>query len=540
MTDHLVSVLDYHERTKHHFQRYAAGPAGLDWATQPDPFRAYRGSPQLPLPLLAEGDPIRQARYADLYTAGRIAPQPLELAGIAALLELAFGLSAWKQYGDTRWALRCNPSSGNLHPTEAYVVAQGCAGVADGVHHYLSRDHALEQRCAFAADAALLPSGSLLLGLSAIHWREAWKYGERSFRYCQHDAGHAVAAARYAAAALGWQARLLNHWGDADIAGLLGLDRAADLGAAEHEQADLLLLISTRPMAGEIDPTPLLHAAVTGRWAGQANTLSPRHALDWPVIEQVAEASRKPRTEEPAWLPPHLPAPLAGTCQGAAAEIIKRRRSAQEFDGATAISATVFYRMLDLTLPREHVPPLDAIAWRPRLHLALFVHRIDGLAPGVYLFLRNDEVEAGMRAGLSGEFQWERVAGAPSHLPLFRVVAADARSTAKTLSCHQDIAADGAFSLAMLAEYEGTLAQGPWTYRQLFWEAGMLGQLLYLEAEAAGLRGTGIGCFFDDAVHDLLGIKGRWLQSLYHFTVGAALDDTRLQTLPPYAHLQRD
>lgn len=63
--------------------------------------------------------------------------------------------------------------------------------------------------------------------------------------------------------------------------------------------------------------------------------------------------------------------------------------------------------------------------------------------------------------------------------------------------------------------------------------------MLYLEAEAAGVRGTGIGCFFDDGVHDVLGIRGPWLQSLYHFTVGGALTDTRLQTLPPYAHLRR-
>jgi hypothetical protein len=30
------------------------------------------------------------------------------------------------------------------------------------------------------------------------------------------------------------------------------------------------------------------------------------------------------------------------------------------------------------------------------------------------------------------------------------------------------------------------------------------------------------------------GIKGDALQSMYHFTVGAALIDERLQTLPPY------
>ena len=62
----------------------------------------------------------------------------------------------------------------------------------------------------------------------------------------------------------------------------------------------------------------------------------------------------------------------------------------------------------------------------------------------------------------------------------------------------------------------------------------MIGQMLYLEAEAAGVRGTGIGCFFDDAMHEVLGISDHSWQSLYHFTVGGAVEDSRLQTAPAY------
>jgi hypothetical protein len=35
-------------------------------------------------------------------------------------------------------------------------------------------------------------------------------------------------------------------------------------------------------------------------------------------------------------------------------------------------------------------------------------------------------------------------------------------------------------------------------YPRLFWETGVLGQVLYLEAHAVGISATGIGCFFDD------------------------------------------
>ncbi len=51
-------------------------------------------------------------------------------------------------------------------------------------------------------------------------------------------------------------------------------------------------------------------------------------------------------------------------------------------------------------------------------------------------------------------------------------------------------------------------ATAPSFYRHLFWESGVVGQALYLEAEAAGARATGIGCFYDDPVHDTLGLQG--------------------------------
>jgi hypothetical protein len=62
----------------------------------------------------------------------------------------------------------------------------------------------------------------------------------------------------------------------------------------------------------------------------------------------------------------------------------------------------------------------------------------------------------------------------------------------------------------------------------------MIGQVLYLEAEAAGARATGIGCFYDDAVHELLALSGEQWQSLYHFSMGVPVEDTRLTTEPGY------
>lgn len=67
----------------------------------------------------------------------------------------------------------------------------------------------------------------------------------------------------------------------------------------------------------------------------------------------------------------------------------------------------------------------------------------------------------------------------------------------------------------------------------------MIGQVLYLEAEAHGMRGTGMGCFFDDITHEILGLSDNTFQDLYHFSIGKAVEDKRLMTLPPYYHLGR-
>jgi len=51
------------------------------------------------------------------------------------------------------------------------------------------------------------------------------------------------------------------------------------------------------------------------------------------------------------------------------------------------------------------------------------------------------------------------------------------------------------------------------------------------------MRSTGIGCFFDDVMHQVLGIRDQTWQSLYHFTVGGPREDMRIQTYPAYRHL---
>lgn len=516
MADYTLS--DYHEHSKHRLTRYAPGPGRLDWVNQPDPFRCYEGAARIELPLLAD---TLDTRYSALRCGVLAAPHPFNLQSIAILFELSLAISAWKSFGGNSWALRCNPSSGNLHPTEGYLVTGEVPGLAAGVYHYLSRDHALERRGEWERPVEL---DGLIIGFTSIAWREAWKYGMRAFRYCQHDCGHAIAAVSYAAGALGWRARLLARPSDAEIAALLGLDCGTI--SAEQEAPECLLWVSaSKPLPAEMVSAP-------SRWYGQPNQLSADHVV-WPEIEQAHRLTAKPRLEhEPAnWVSVAHETAAKPAYDLSAAQIIRQRRSAVAFDGATRIGAEAFFAMLDATLPRLSAPPWAAWPWAAEVHLAILVHRVDALDPGLYVLVRNPAALVPLKASLRSDWLWHKVG--PSGLPLYLLVAHDLRDTARLICCHQEIAADSCYALGMLAHYE-IAAHDPWRYRALYWECGMLGQVLYLEAEAAGIRATGIGCFFDDQMHALLGLQGQTWQSLYHFTAGNAIDDARLTTLPPY------
>uniref|UniRef100_Q47G60 Nitroreductase domain-containing protein n=1 Tax=Dechloromonas aromatica (strain RCB) TaxID=159087 RepID=Q47G60_DECAR len=540
-------VRAYHARTKHRFDAYAEGPGQLDWDAQPAAFRHYPGAPQLELPLTAD----RYERCFAQLPAQPDCPITPDLNSLGALLELSFGLSAWKSWGPNRWALRCNPSSGNLHPVEAYVLSAGLPGVGDGLHHYDPEDHALEGR---ALRGPVAGEAWLAVGLSSIMWREAWKYGERAFRYCQLDVGHAIGALAYAAALLGWEVVPLAIDGKT-LGHNLGLDRADDFPSSryaftETEEPELLLAIRAPGLSMPPTAELLVEWLNAADWQGKPSRIDPSPGYRWPAIDQVAAASREGMVRAQgsmgfAPLPPLGPHPNPV----GAAQIIRQRRSGQRFDPRYSLSKPAFYRMLDAVLPRPQSPWL-AQQTSPRIHLLLFVLRVEGLASGLYLLPRSPAAATALPAALVPAEQ--RFAGrrpvadfdpeCPAHLGLIQLAEMglqEMQRLARSLSCHQDIASTSAFSLGMLGEFEAATADAH-GYRELLREAGLVGQVLYLEAEAAGVRGTGIGCFFDDPVHQVAGLSGQRYQSVYHFTVGTPITDERIETGPPYPQRQKE
>ncbi len=544
----LETTLGYHERTKHRPERHARSLGYLDWETQPDPFRRYSGAELIPL---EEVEPTPEPSYDALFVPGRFAPSPVDLLSISQLFYDSLALSAWKGAGGTRWPLRVNPSSGNLHPTEGYLIAGAIPGLLErpAVCHYSPYLHGLEVRLELSGTewgdlTQTLPHGALIVGLTSIHWRESWKYGERAFRYCQLDVGHAIAAVAMAAAALGWSARLLESVTDDELGVVLGV--GGQLGV-EAEHPDCLLVLS--PGDGSaMDlrrfrlPGSLLSRLRERRPAGEPNRLSESHH-DWPVIEQVSTATQRveyPR--ETYWHEEAHHDPFEAVAERLipARRLLRQRRSAVAMDAESSLSQESFFGMLGRLAAVPGRGPLASLPWKPSVHLVLFVHRVQGLQPGLYVLVRDRLDVEPLRSSMHPDLEWRGLPSAPETLDLRLLAERDCRHEAAQIACLQHIAADGAFAVSLLAELQPSLERhGAWFYRRLYWEAGVLGQLLYLEAEAAGLRGTGIGCFFDDAMHEMLGMTTSRYQAIYHFTVGGPVDDERLRTIPAYDHRHR-
>ncbi|WP_418640958.1 SagB family peptide dehydrogenase [Sulfurimonas sp. ST-27] len=515
MNKELQTLFHYHETTKHSQKRYAKSLGYMDWATQPDPFRMYQGTKSIALALSFD-NPTPPYSLLD----EELPSAPLMLESLSQLLQFSMGIAAWKSSGGSSWAVRCNASSGNLHPTETYLVLPPISeNTKSTVAHYAPKNHSLEILTEFESDFFdTLPKESFVVALSSIAWREAWKYGERAFRYVQLDAGHAWQALAVSAKMLGWKITRVESVSDAQIAKIIGLDQKNRF--FEEEKPDMLLIVSKEEISPGLDVAPLTDA-LPNKYEGTANKLSPS-VYEWKIIDEVEKATSVMQ----------IPQVQTDRCKVArepsreSKEVVLGRRSVHVMDKEKSkISKKQFH-----TLLKSVDCSLDGKA--NAAHLAIFVHRVEEYAQGLYLHVRNQKDLEHFKKEFHDTFLWKKT----DFENLYLLETADFTKASKIISCNQDIASDGAFSLGMICRYsEELLAFNAHRYKELYWECGMIGQQLYLEATSLGLSGTGIGCFLDDLMNvNVLGLKNNLYQSLYHFTVGRGYVDSRIETTPAY------
>jgi SagB-type dehydrogenase family enzyme len=486
----------YHECTKHSTASLWRARRRLDWANMPDPFRHYEGAPVLDLPAdpPAPGLPalhVLQGGFGETI----VADGP---AFLSQLLFYSAAISASKRVPSTgyKYALRVNPSSGNLHPTEFHFATRGVKDWPDGLYHYRPSSHMAEQRAVGDFVTNLTDTDvPIVFVLSSIAWREAWKYGERAYRYCQHDLGHAWQALVLVAQAIGCNSLAAGHFPDDEVAQICRLN--------EDEWPMLIV-----PLQGRSIPLAESRSGETVWCEGCANRLSNEYVA-YPLIDEIHAATKLDRgcggIREAAPVGNGTGAtqlPLPASTTRSFGEVVRTRRSALDFQGG---SLSMSLAQLSAVLDAAARPLLADFACTRFIQLYLYVHRVAGLEPGVYRYWPDQTELETMRSG-------------------------DQRVAAAGLSLGQDLAGNACVAFSMIADIDrATRAHGDRGYRYVHFEAGAIGQRLYLASEAVGLRATGIGAFFDNEVHRYLGLVSEREQVVYHFAIGHSVPDPRIE-----------
>ncbi len=536
----------YHEATKHSYVSVRSSAHFLDWRNQPDPFRVYHGVPTIPLgspqPLPDVGTFAVLSSLAEPCTTpppptcGEPA-EPITLLLLNALLHHSMAISAWKQVPETnfRYSLRVNPSSGNLHPTETHLVVgarpekiREIGELEEGLYHYRVFDHTLERRSRGRWAAKLadicgiewLAGAPLIVVLTSIFWREAWKYRDRGYRYCCHDLGHAAMSLICAARALGLEGVWVSHFPDLELARALGLEFSDEAPMA-------VLALGVEP--GSISASPPNRVGDSFVACPERSRREPPGGIANELSEEEIPYYLLLGMHRSTLLPPSAPRPQPPTLSPSGASpdslklaetpsrdlplglIVRRRRSALDFDPETqpmeAADLGAILRHATADFRADFRGNLFGGKGSGLVQLYLYVHRVRGILSGVYRYHAPEPAAAGLELLHLGNVQ----------------------RAAAYLSLEQPLAGHACVAFSLVADLEAAArAFGNRGYRYAHFEAGAIGQRLYLGAEATGWNSTGIGAFYDDDVHRFLNLNPSAGQVIYHFAIGRAVPDPRL------------
>jgi SagB-type dehydrogenase family enzyme len=462
----------------------------LDWETKPLPFKVYPDLEPLRLPT---GLPVPALEtFAAMRAAPIERPAPLGLDRLAAALFFSAGVMRVKAYpGGGQVHFRAAPSTGALYQTEVYVVAGAVEGLEAGVYHFGPGDFALRRLRAgdwrgtlarAAADEAIAAQPATLV-LSAIYWRNTWKYQARGYRHLFWDSGSMLSQLLAVARALDLPARLVTGFVDAEVDALLGLDPT---------QEGALVLA---PLGAPSTPAP--PPATVSPLARHPRPRSPRE-VDYPLLREAYDDSTLPApTDVATWRADggggqvlhsdisglHAPSPRS------IGETIARRGSTREFSGDPIGREPLMAALDHAGLPIPMDVPDGSV------DLYVNVHAVDGVQPGAYAY---------DRAGRA----------------LILLHAGDVRRTSAFLCLEQALGGTSSATVFFLSDLGRVLTRwGNRGYRLANLEAGLRGGRLYLAAYGQGFGATGL-TFYDRAVVDFFSPRAAGRDAIFVTALG--------------------
>ncbi|OLB52607.1 MAG: hypothetical protein AUH99_04830 [Candidatus Rokubacteria bacterium 13_2_20CM_2_70_11] len=465
----------YHDQTAHSPASVRTSTHSLDWDVKPFPFKVYTDLPPLALP--REIDPLAIDTLTAL-GAGTAGAERMTLADLATVLYYAAGVTKKRAYpGGGEVLFRAAPSTGALYQTEVYVAAGQVEGLEAGLYHFCPGDFALRRLRAGDVRAELARAAAdeaparraVTIVLTAIYWRNTWKYQARGYRHFFWDSGTLLAHLLAVGGALGLGPRLYTRFVDADLNRLLGVD-------AEQEAA--LELVTLGPEGTRAPPV-----ATVDDSRHPYMPLSSSQ-VDYPLLREIHVASMLETPDDVrAWRAggsgtrvsegaPHalvtLPAARAASGRGLG-ETIQRRGSTRQF-GHVPLSAVELATALWAA-----TRSLDADVPAGLVDLYLIVNAVDGVEPGAYGYRASEHALEPLKAG-------------------------SYRNESSYLCLEQPLGGDAAAVIYFLAPLAPILsAFGNRGYRLANLEAGSAGGRAYLAAYAQGFGASGL-TFYDAAV----------------------------------------
>lgn len=487
---------EFHDRTTHTPESVRSNGHALDWDIKPFPFKVYTELPALALP--RDFPPPAADALAALGAAGSASAPRLTLEGLAALLYFTAGVTKKKSYpGGGEILFRAAPSTGALYQTEVYVAAGAVDGLEPALYHFCPGDFMLRRlragdvRAALAQGAAdeRLARRAATVILTAIYWRNTWKYQARGWRHLFWDSGAMLANLFAVAWSEGLSPRLLTGFVDEAVNRLLGLD-------ADREAA--LALVALGPDGAAAPP------------AGTLDSIQPAtlplssEEVDYPELRQMQRASMLDSPDAVTrWrqsvLPARCPAPgplislpeprsEAGRSLG---ETIQHRGSTRRFSHA-ALTVDEFATAL-----RWATRPIDADVPSGLVDSYLIVNAVDEVAPGAYRYV-------------------------PEAHALELISPGQYRRQSAFLCLEQALGGDAGAVLYFLAPLDALLAAwGNRGYRLANLESGLIGGRAYLAAYAQRVGASGL-TFYDREVVRFFSPQARGLDAIFVTALGHA------------------
>jgi len=462
----------FHDTTAH--SPYSVRTSGhtLDWDIKPFPFKIYTDVPAIQLP--REVDVVAMPTLAALERPAAPAAR-LTLSALTALLYYSAGVTKKKTYpGGGEVLFRAAASTGALYQTEVYVAAGDVEGLEAGLYHFCPGDFTLRRlregdvRGALAEAAAdpLVARRAATLILTAIYWRNTWKYQARGYRHLFWDSGTMLANAVAVGDALGLAPRVLTGFVDADVNRLLGVDAA-------REAALELLMVGPEgapaPAAGALPP--IAHD-VLPLSSEEVDYPALREAYQASMLASAAEVTAWRRATAPAPREPSAavtPLPAPPSESRPLGEAIQRRGSTRRFAHAPISAEQLASALWAATRPVAADVPGGLV------DLYVIVNAVDGVASGAYAYWPGRGLEL-IRAG-------------------------DFRRESAYLTLEQPLGGDAAAVIYFLAPLDAVLkAWGERGYRLVNLEAGLAGGRAYLAAYATGFGASGLTFYDGDVV----------------------------------------